>query len=194
MAVSPDGYSASDFAGSASWSAFTYSTGGLSVSPLTNQTVNEGGTTYSQSGSFIDTTSSTSWIATVDYGEGGGAQSLTLSGQNFSLSHVYQDNGTYNVTVRVTGNHGASGTSTAQVTVNNVNPTVGTITSPSMQQINTSFTASASFTDPSVLDTHTASWNWGDGNTTTGTVTESNGSGSVSNSHTYSATGVYTKR
>jgi PKD repeat protein len=58
-------------------------------------------------------------------------------------------------------------------------------------QVNTSTTASANFTDPGVLDTHTASWNWGDGNTTTGTVTETNGSGSVSDSHTYTSAGVY---
>jgi len=79
-----------------------------------------------------------------------------------------------------------------QVTVNNVNPTVGTITaSVNPVQVNTSTTASANFTDPGVLDTHTASWNWGDGNTTAGTVTESNGSGSVSDSHTYTSAGVY---
>src|SRR5205823_7163598 len=78
------------------------------------------------------------------------------------------------------------------VTVNNVAPMVGTITAPSSPVlVNTAITTSASFTDPGVLDTHTARWNWGDGNTTTGTVTESNGSGSVSNNHTYTATGVY---
>ena len=72
-------------------------------------------------------------------------------------------------------------------------PSVSAINAPSsLVLVGTSFTASASFTDPNVSDTHTASWNWGDGNTTVGTVTESNGSGSISNSHTYTATGVYT--
>src|SRR6266566_3142724 len=162
------------------------------INQLSNQTINEGAT-YSASGSFTDT-DSTSWTGTVDYGDGGGAHSLTLnSDKTFSLSHVYQDNGTYTVTVRVTDNQGATGTGTATVTVNNVTPTVGTITAPSSPVlVNTAITASANFTDPGVLDTHTASWNWGDGNTTTGTVTESNGSGSVSDSHTYTATGVYT--
>jgi hypothetical protein len=160
------------------------------VDPISNATINEGAT-YSASGSFTDT-DSTSWTATVDYGDNSGTQSLILSGTNFSLSHVYQDNGTYTVTISVTDNQGATGTGTATITVNNVAPTVGTITAPSSPVlVNTAMTASANFTDPGVLDTHTASWNWGDGNTTTGTVTESNGSGSVSNSHTYTATGVY---
>ncbi len=147
------------------------------VNSFSGGTINEGGT-YTSNGSFTDS-DSTSWTATVDYGDGGGANALTLnSDKTFSLSHVYKDNGTYTVTVSVTNNQGATGTGTATVTTNNVVPTVGTITAPSSPVIvNTSITASANFTDPGVLDTHTASWNWGDGNTTTGTVTESNGSG-----------------
>src|SRR6266699_3458337 len=161
-----------------------------SINALSNATINEGDT-YSANGSFTDS-DSTSWTATVDYGDGTGSQPLTLSGTNFSLSHVYKDNGTYIETVSVTDNQGATGSIIATVTVNNVTPTVGAITAPSSPVlINTAITASAHFTDPGVLDTHTASWNWGDGNTTTGTVTESNGSGSVSNTHTYTSTGVY---
>jgi len=159
------------------------------INSFSGGTINEGNT-YSTSGSFTDP-DSTSWTATVDYGDSSGTQPLVLSGMNFSLSHVYKDNGIYTVTVSVTDNQGATGTGTATVTVNNVAPSVGTITAPSSPiLVNTSFTASASFTDPGVLDTHTASWNWGDGSST-GTVTESNGSGSVSDSHTYAATGVY---
>jgi hypothetical protein len=162
------------------------------VNTLTGATINEGGT-YSENGFFYDSNSgATSWTGAVDYGDGSGSQSLALSGMNFSLSHVYKDNGNYIVTVSITDDQGAIGTRTAQIIVNNVAPTVGTITTTANPlQINTSFTASASFTDPGILDAHTASWNWGDGNTTTGTVTENNGSGSVSNSHSYSSTGVY---
>ena len=162
-----------------------------SINAISNTTINEGDT-YSASGSFTDPDSN-SWTATVDYGDGSGVQPLTLSGTNFSLNHVYKDNGTYTVTVSVTDNQGAIGTGTATVTVKNVNPSVGAITAPtSPVQVNTPIAASASLTDAGVLDTHTASWDWGDGNTTTGTVTETNGSGSVSNNHTYTAAGVYT--
>lgn len=71
-------------------------------------------------------------------------------------------------------------------------PNVGEINAPSSPVlIDTAINASATFTDPGVLDTHTASWNWGDGSTTTGTVTENNGSGTVSDIHTYTAAGIY---
>jgi hypothetical protein len=73
-------------------------------------------------------------------------------------------------------------------------PVVGPIaTTPATPvPINTTVAASASFTDPGLLETHTALWNWGDGSTSAGTVTESNGSGSVGGSHVYTKDGVYT--
>jgi PKD repeat protein len=160
------------------------------INPIPPQTINEGDT-YSNTGSFTDPDSS-SWTATVNYGDGG-AQLLTLSGTNFALNHVYQDEGTYTVTVSIRDNQGATGTQTAIVTVKNALFSIGAITVPNaVLQVNSALSASASFTDPGGIDTHTASWNWGDGSTTTGTVTESNGSGSVSDSHTYTASGVYT--
>ena len=58
--------------------------------------------------------------------------------------------------------------------------------------VNTELTVSAVYTDPEVLDTHTAVWDWGDGNISPGTVEEENGSGSVTGSHVYYAPEVYT--
>jgi uncharacterized delta-60 repeat protein len=164
----------------------------LTINPISNATINEGDT-YTATGSFTDpNTNATSWTATVDYGDGTGSQPLTLTGMNFSLNHQYKDEGTYTVTVSVTDNQGATGTGTATITVNNATPSVGTIsTTTSPVKVNTSITASANFTDPGILDTHTASWNWGDGNNTPGTVTETNGSGTVSNTHTYTSAGLY---
>ena len=72
-------------------------------------------------------------------------------------------------------------------------PTVGAITAPvDPVKIDTAVNASASFTDPGTLGTHTAIWHWGDGSTSAGTLAEANGSGSVSGSHTYTTPGVYT--
>jgi hypothetical protein len=51
--------------------------------------------------------------------------------------------------------------------------------------------ASAPFTDPDALDTHTAAWDWGDGATSAGTVTESAGAGTVTGSHSFTVPGVY---
>jgi large repetitive protein len=70
------------------------------ISSLSGGTISEGGT-YSESGSFTDSDSS-SWTATVDYGDGSGPQTLPLSGMHFSLSHQYKDEGPYTVTVKVT--------------------------------------------------------------------------------------------
>jgi PKD repeat protein len=77
------------------------------------------------------------------------------------------------------------------VIIANVQPTVGTITAPPVP-VKTAINASANFTDPGILDTHTAVWNWGDGASSPGVVTEINGSGSVAGSHTYIAAGIYT--
>ena len=195
------------------------------IHQLSDATINESDT-YSATGSFTNPNpNATSWTATVDYGDGSGAQPLTLTGSNFSLSHQYQDNGqntmfnpdsnvfgfhgasisskgVYLVTVTVTDDQGGSSNRTAFVTVKNTPPTVGAITvTPSPVQINGSITASANFTDPGVLDTHTATWDWGDGSTSVCppppsssecTITETNGAGSVSDTHTYTQAGEYT--
>src|SRR5579864_1153098 len=95
------------------WALARYVDNAPTINQISNVTINEGDT-YSANGSFTDTNpNATSWTATVDYGDGGGAQSLALSGMNFSLSHVYKDNGTYTVTVSVTDNQGLTGTGTA---------------------------------------------------------------------------------
>jgi PKD repeat protein len=74
-----------------------------------------------------------------------------------------------------------------------VAPTVGPITAPvDPVLVNSQLNASAAFTDPGILDTHTAQWDWGDGTTSAGTVSETGGSGSVSDTHIYDTPGVYT--
>ncbi|HSU17623.1 DNA/RNA non-specific endonuclease [Longimicrobium sp.] len=72
--------------------------------------------TYTAAGSFTDPGADT-WTATVNYGDGAGAQPLALSGQSFSLSHTYAAAGTFTVTVTVTDDDGAVSTKTATVTV-----------------------------------------------------------------------------
>jgi endonuclease G len=74
------------------------------------------GETYAASGSFGDP-GADEWTATVNYGDGGGAQPLALSGTGFSLSHAYASAGTFTVTVTVTDDDGAQGVRTATVTV-----------------------------------------------------------------------------
>jgi hypothetical protein len=113
-------------------------------------------------------------------------------GQNVSFAGV-DGPATFIVAVQVTDDSGLSAVASATVTVNNVAPAVGAITAPtSPVKVSTPVNASASFTDPGVLDTHTATWAWGDSNTSNGVVTEANGSGSVTGSHNYTSAGLYT--
>jgi PKD repeat protein len=104
-------------------------------------------------------------------------------------SHTYGDNGTYTACVTVTDPGGYSDTQCTDVTIDNVNPTVGSISAPTAPVLlGTQISADAAFTDPGFLDTHTALWDWGDDTTSAGTVS----SGAVGpDSHTYSAAGIY---
>jgi hypothetical protein len=81
------------------------------------------------------------------------------------------------------------------VTVNNSTTTITSITtSPSTVTEGGQVNLTGHFTDPAILDTHTATVNWGDGTQSTGTVTEpgSSGTGQVTASHYYAETGTYT--
>jgi hypothetical protein len=110
-----------------------------------------------------------------------------------AASCAFADNGDYQVNVRVTDDDGGEASGATTVTMNNVAPTVGTITAPlEPVQVDTAINTSADFTDPGLLDTHTAIWDWGDDNTSAGTVIETDGSGSVTGSHAYATPGVYT--
>jgi len=111
-----------------------------------------------------------------------------------TFSKLYEDDGVYTVGLRVTDTNGESSTATAKVTINNVAPSVGPISidPEALVEVDTFITASADFTDPGTLDTHTAVWNWGDGTSESGTVIQGAGFGSVSDGHAYDTAGVYT--
>jgi len=150
------------------------------------------GSTMTRSGSFTDPDDD-SWTGTVDYDDGGGAQSLTLNlDKSFSLSHTYADNGSYTVSVSVDDGT-VSDTDTFTVTVTNVAPTVTAATDQTVDEGSLLALTVATFTDPGVIDTHTALIDWGDGSAASvGTVTQGAGSGSVAGSHTYIDDGIYT--
>jgi parallel beta-helix repeat protein len=109
-------------------------------------------------------------------------------------THIYGDNNSYTVKLQVTDELGATDTDTCLITVNNVAPTITTLTSTvDPVQLGNPISANATFTDPGFLDTHTAIWDWDDGNTTTGTISGSGGTYTVNTeSWTYGQPGVYT--
>jgi PKD repeat protein len=109
-------------------------------------------------------------------------------------THIYEDNNIYTVTIQITDDLGAIDTATCLINVKNVAPTLNIITAPiDPIQLGNPITANAKFTEPGILDTHTAIWDWDDGNTSIGTITGSSGTYTVMNeSWTYGKPGVYT--
>ena len=73
------------------------------------------------------------------------------------------DNAVRTVGVRVTDSFGSSSTDTATVTVNNVAPSVTSLSNDGPKPENTAVTISGVVSDPGWLDTFTATVNWGDG-------------------------------
>lgn len=170
------------------------------VAPTTeagvDQTVNEGDN-VSLAASFTDPGFLDTHTATVDWGDGSpvdaGVVNETGGNGTVSATHAYGDNDDYTVTVEVCDDDGACHADTLTVTVLNVPPTVGPIDAPDEKVVGATFTASASFTDPGWLDTHTAAWDWGDGNTTDpATLTQGAGFGSVEDSYAYLSCGLFT--
>jgi PKD repeat protein len=156
------------------------------VSAGSDVTLNEGAT-LTRTGTITDTPDT--WTGTVDYGDGGGPSALAVSGNSFSLSHVYRDNGDYAVHVSVSDSHGATGTAGFTAHVRNVAPIVGAIIGapPGAVRVGAPVSLRAPFTDPGTLDTFTSTWRWGDGSTSPGAVN----AGMSSASHAYAAAGVY---
>ena len=153
-------------------------------------TINEGAT-FNSSGNFTDLGAGP-WTATVNYGDGSGTVPLTLNlNKTFALSHVYTTPGVYTVTVTVSDTFSGVGSDTATVTVLNVAPVVTCGPDQTIYRCETA-NVSATFVDPGIYDTHTATINWGDGNVTAGSVSESGGSGNVTGSHSYNTLGNYT--
>jgi PKD repeat protein len=76
----------------------------------------EDGQTFVGSGSFTDPGADT-WTATVDYGDGSGAQNLDLASGTFTLNHTYTTPGTYTVTVTVADKDGGMTVDTLTVEV-----------------------------------------------------------------------------
>lgn len=102
----------------------------------------------------------------------------------------YADEGAFTVLARIQDKDGGATDYTANVTVNNVAPTVGPITAQlAPVLINTEISVSADYSDPGVLDTLTAVWDWGDGSSEVTPLPDTNGT--VAATHTYTATGVY---
>src|SRR6266516_3742305 len=136
---------------------------------------------------FSDNDASTSWTATVNYGDGSGKQPLALNAnKTFVLDHLYAP-GAYDLTVEVTDDAGATGSLVIHVVDPNVAPTVSL---PATVNLAFSLTldSSGTFTDPGTSETYSATVNYGDG---TGTQVLPLVGGSFTLHHAYATAGSY---
>jgi PKD repeat protein len=132
------------------------------------------------------------YIAMVDYGDETGAQELLLNpGNAFDLQHHYCENGIYTILVTVFNEGEEWGSDNAIVTVNNVAPTIESMSGPSADpmQLGLPIQLNGEFSDPGCLDTHVATIDWGDGDTTT--INVPFGTYTVTGNHIYANAGVY---
>ncbi len=133
------------------------------------------------------------YTCTVDYGDGSGVQAGSVVGSHCDgPSHVYADDGTFNVEVCVTDQDGAPGCNDSDHVVENVPPTVDSpTTSPEPSDEGSAVTAGADFSDPAgALDApYTCTVDYGDSSgAQAGTVAGEHCSGP---SHTYADNGTY---
>ncbi|HUG04982.1 MAG TPA: PKD domain-containing protein [Candidatus Limnocylindria bacterium] len=120
------------------------------------------GVALSRVASFADEDASTSWTATVDYGDGSGSAALALAAdKSFTLEHLFVP-GSYDVTVVVTDDAGASGSDSFHVTVTNVAPTVQLPSSVELT-FDPTLRIGGTFSDPGPDGTFYATVDYGDG-------------------------------
>lgn len=134
-------------------------------------------------GSFDDP-DSTSWTATVDFGDGSGPQPLVLAENNtFVLDYQYASPGSYAVTVSITDNSQATGQAVLLVLVQNEAPVVAfnDFTVTSVVSEGQLATLTGRFED--VGGTHAVQVNWGDG--TIDTINLNPGERDFVATHTY---------
>ena len=110
--------------------------------------INEGDALF-RAGTFTDPDNSTWTDSTVDYGDGLGPQALPFSSTStaFSLSHVYDDEGTFAVDVIIDDGDGGTVSGSFDVNVANVTPTFGLSATDTVDE-DVLYSLADAFTDP----------------------------------------------
>jgi PKD domain len=123
-----------------------------------------------------------------DCGDGSGYGAFSTSN---SRSCPTTDNGTRSVKGKIRDKDGGTTEYTGTVAVNNVAPTLTSLTSSSyVVPMGTAFTATGTYTDPSSADTFTCTFTWDDGGPNTN-VSRPAGTTSCQATKTYTQQGVY---
>jgi hypothetical protein len=157
--------------GSSNPAAFTITNAPPVVTPPPDQTADEGTSKAFTLGSFSDPGPDSPWRVDVDWGDGSTHPPFTMTapGPIPAQSHMYADNGTYKVIVKVTDKDGGQSIppGSFNVTVFNVLPSNVLVSlNPASINENDNVTLNGRFTDPGTLDTHEVVISWGDGTET----------------------------
>jgi len=135
----------------------------------TGGSINEGATA-TVSGTISDPGTSDTHTVGINWDDGSSVQSVTRAQLAAGVTHVYGDNGTFNVLVSVSDDDGGADSDTATVTVSNLNPTLSLDTSGEISfpggdymvvEAGTALPSSATGTDPG-SDDLTFTWSVSD--------------------------------
>ena len=181
--------SAANGASAASSAAISVLPPALAVGPISVAGSAAEGSAVTASATFKPTGTQT-YTCKVDYGDGTGAQTGSISGTTCKgPGHRYGRPGSFTVRVSVTGSKGNAGSSSKTLVVANVAPTFTKVTIPSTVKLGSPASMSATFADPGTAETYVVRWTWGDGTTTTTTL--ASGVRTLSGTHTYARSGAY---
>jgi hypothetical protein len=148
------------------------------VNPTVNTITTSGAAPEGSPVTISGTITDPGWLdtfptTTVNWGDGSGTVALSGTGPSGSpsvatftytnVSHTYGDNGTYTIKVCGTDDDGGSNCNMQNVSITNVAPTVGPITTTGPKLENTAIAISGKIIDPGWLDTLTTTVDWGDG-------------------------------
>jgi hypothetical protein len=166
-----------------------------------NQSAAEGAV-VTITGTFSDPDAGQTHTASVNWGDvTSGPAGVNEAGHSLIATHVYDDNGSYLVTVTLMDSAGGQDTKQVTATISNVAPVVEAGPDRVIYSCQSLGLTGVTFHDAGTADTHNATVNWGDGSPVgNASVSESPygppGStagmdGSVSASHTYATIGTF---
>lgn len=150
------------------------------------------GSMFVSSGFLLDTDGA-SYSALVDFYDETGPEPLLLNpGNSFDLAHCYLDDGFYTLLVTVFNEEVEYASDTANVTVNNVPPSIESLSVSPTDPVRPGAVVDLTvmFSDPGRLDAHTATIQWGDGTSVQYSLEA--GTTVVHDSHSYANAGDYT--
>jgi hypothetical protein len=170
-----------------------FSVKGLALTVPPDHTAGEGAGPAFNLGSFTDPDAGP-WAVDVNWGDGTAHTSFSAAtaGSLGTRSHTYAEEGSYTVTVKVTGGTGRADSKTFHVAVADAPLTAAaTAIDPTAGAPFSGVVATFTDADPAgTVSDYTATITWGDGTNSTGSVTSNGSDGfKVTGYHTYAAAG-----